>query len=183
MLDGWVRTRQGQATAGLAQMAEGLAAYRATGAEVGVAHFLVALAEAHGDAGDTEGGLRLTEDALALSRRNGNRYFEPEAWRVRGQILWQVELPLAVPYLAAGFRTTSVQVVATATLAAFVNGGGLGMIISRGFGLGMHAGGGQLLAGGLLVALLCLIVEGLLALGQRLVTPAPLRKRSVVTNT
>jgi predicted ATPase len=90
MLDGWVRTRQGQATAGLAQMAEGLAAYRATGAEVGVAHFLVALAEAHGDAGDTEGGLRLTEDALALSRRNGNRYFEPEAWRVRGQILWQV---------------------------------------------------------------------------------------------
>ncbi len=90
MLDGWVRTRQGQPAAGLVQMAEGLTAYRATGAEVGVAHFLVALAEAHGAAGDAEAGLRLTEEALALSRRNGNRYFEPEAWRVRGEILWQV---------------------------------------------------------------------------------------------
>ena len=60
------------------------------GAEVGVAHFLVALAEAHGAAGDAEAGLRLTEEALALSRRNSNRYFEPEAWRVRGEILWQV---------------------------------------------------------------------------------------------
>ena len=80
----------GTGAAGLVQMAEGLAAYRATGAEVGVAHFLVALAEAHGAAGDAEAGLRLTEEALALSRRNGNRYFEPEAWRVRGEILWQV---------------------------------------------------------------------------------------------
>ncbi|MBB5872474.1 osmoprotectant transport system permease protein [Allocatelliglobosispora scoriae] len=94
------------------------------------------------------------------------------------QVLFRVELPLAVPYLAAGFRTTAVQVVATTTLASFVNGGGLGMIISRGFGLGMNAGGGQLLAGGLLVALLCLAVEALLAVGQRLVTPAPLRARA-----
>ena len=86
MLDGWVRARQGHA-AGLAQMAEGLAAYRATGSEVGVSHFLIALAEAHGQVGDAEAGLRLTEEALALSRRNGNRYFDPEAWRVRGEIL------------------------------------------------------------------------------------------------
>ena len=64
------------------------------------------------------------------------------------QLVRRVELPLAVPYLAAGFRTAAVQVVATATLAAFVNGGGLGMIISRGFGLGLAAGGGQILAGG-----------------------------------
>lgn len=98
------------------------------------------------------------------------------------QMLGRVELPLAVPYLAAGFRTTSVQVVATATLAAFVNGGGLGMIISRGFGLGMNAGGGQLLAGGLLVALLCLTVEGLLAVGQRAVTPIPLRRDRTAIN-
>ena len=43
-----------------------------------------------------------------------------------GQLLRRVELPLAVPYLAAGLRTAAVQVVATAALAAFVNGGGLG---------------------------------------------------------
>lgn len=90
------------------------------------------------------------------------------------QLVRRVELPLAVPYLAAGFRTAAVQVVATATLASFVNGGGLGQIISAGFGLGIAAGGGQILAGGLLVALLALMVEGVLALAQRVVTPRPL---------
>lgn len=93
------------------------------------------------------------------------------------QVIGRVELPLAVPYLAAGFRTASVQVVATATLAVFVNGGGLGQIIGAGFGLGMVTGGGQILAGGLLVALLALAVEGVLAGAQRLVTPRPMRRR------
>jgi osmoprotectant transport system permease protein len=88
-----------------------------------------------------------------------------------------VELPLAVPYLAAGFRTAAVQVVATTTLAVFVNGGGLGQIISAGFGLGRVTGGGQILAGGLLVALLALLVEAGLAVAQRVVTPRPLRRR------
>lgn len=92
-----------------------------------------------------------------------------------GQLVRRVELPLAVPYLAAGFRTAAVQVVATATLASFVNGGGLGQIISAGFGLGIAAGGGQILAGGLLVALLALGVEVALAVAQRAVTPRPLR--------
>jgi DNA-binding winged helix-turn-helix (wHTH) protein/predicted ATPase len=87
LLEGWVRTRRGQAAGGLAQMAEGLAAYRATGAEVGVTHFLVTLAEAHAEAGDVAAAGRFVEEALALSRRNGNAYLDPEAWRVRGQIL------------------------------------------------------------------------------------------------
>ena len=93
-----------------------------------------------------------------------------------GQVLWRVEVPLAVPYLAAGFRTATVQVVATAALASFVNGGGLGQIISAGFGLGMAVGGGQILAGGLLVALLALMVEAVLAVVERAVTPKPLRR-------
>ena len=67
-------------------------------------------------------------------------------------MLRRVELPLAVPYLAAGFRTAAVQVVATATLAAFVNGGGLGRSSGPGFGLDIAAGGGQIIAGGVLVA-------------------------------
>ncbi|GAA1407388.1 ABC transporter permease [Catellatospora coxensis] len=92
------------------------------------------------------------------------------------QLLRKVELPLAVPYLANGFRVAAVQVLATATLAAYVNGGGLGMIISRGFGLGLAAGGGQVLAGGLLVALLCLTVEGLLALAEKALLPKSLRR-------
>jgi osmoprotectant transport system permease protein len=93
-----------------------------------------------------------------------------------GQLLRRVELPLAVPYLAAGFRTASVQVVATATLAVFVNGGGLGTIIGAGFGLGMTTGGGQILAGGLLVTVLALLAEGVLALGQRALTPRSVRR-------
>lgn len=93
-----------------------------------------------------------------------------------GQLLRRVELPLAVPYLAAGFRTAAVQVVATAALASFVNGGGLGQIISAGFGLGIAVGGGQILAGGLLVAALALLIEGILAVVERSVTPRPLRR-------
>ena len=92
------------------------------------------------------------------------------------QMLWRVELPLAIPYLAAGFRTAAVQVVATATLASLAAGGGLGEIISEGFGLGLSVAGGQVLAGGLLVALLALSVEGVFAVVQRLVTPKPLRR-------
>jgi osmoprotectant transport system permease protein len=91
------------------------------------------------------------------------------------QVLWRVELPLAVPYLAAGLRTAAVQVVATTALAAYVNGGGLGEIISAGFGLGINVGGGQIVGGGIVVALLAFGVEIVLAGVQRLVTPRPLR--------
>jgi len=92
-----------------------------------------------------------------------------------GQLLRRVELPLAVPYLAAGLRTAAVQVVATATLATFVNGGGLGQIITAGFGLGISVGGAQIVAGGIVVVLLALLVEALFAGVERLVTPRPLR--------
>ena len=90
-------------------------------------------------------------------------------------ILLRVELPLAVPLIAAGVRTAAVQVVATATLAALVGGGGLGKIINEGFGQQDRP---QILAGGLLVAALALLTEGLLALLQRRVTPGHERKRS-----
>lgn len=93
-----------------------------------------------------------------------------------GQLLRRVELPLSVPYLAAGFRTAAVQVVATAALASFVNGGGLGEIIRAGFGLDIAAGGGQIIAGGVLVAGLALLVEGVLSLVERVITPRPLRR-------
>ena len=88
------------------------------------------------------------------------------------EVLRHVELPLAVPLIAAGFRTAAVQVVATATLAALVAGGGLGNIINFGFSQRRFD---QVLAGGFLVAVLCLLVEGVLALLQRRLTPAGLR--------
>ena len=91
------------------------------------------------------------------------------------QLLGRVEFPLAVPYIAAGFRTAAVQIVATATLAALVAGGGLGDIIYAGFGLTIAVGGGQILAGGFLVALLALLVNGVLGIVVHYVTPKPLR--------
>jgi osmoprotectant transport system permease protein len=92
------------------------------------------------------------------------------------QVLWRVELPLSVPYLAAGFRTAVVQVIATASLAALVAGGGLGELIAEGFGLTLAVGGREVVAGGLLVAGLALVAEGTFAVVERLVTPRPLRR-------
>ena len=86
--------------------------------------------------------------------------------------LWAVELPLAVPLIAAGVRTATVQVLATVPLAALVGGRSLGTIVVTGFGTQNY---GQVLAGGILVAGLCLVCEGLLAIAQHLLTPRGLR--------
>jgi osmoprotectant transport system permease protein len=120
---------------------------------------------------------------LLANAYTGLRQIDPETREAArgmglsgGQLLRRVELPLAVPYLAAGLRTAAVQVVATAALATFVNGGGLGEIIGAGFGIGLsNGGGGQIVAGGLAVALVALLVEAVLAIVQRLVTPRALR--------
>jgi osmoprotectant transport system permease protein len=72
------------------------------------------------------------------------------------QLLRRVELPLAMPVIVAGLRTAAVQVVATATLAALVGGGGLGRFIVDGFAL---QDDGQLVGGAILVALLALATE------------------------
>jgi osmoprotectant transport system permease protein len=67
-------------------------------------------------------------------------------------------------------RTSAVQVVATATLAALVAGGGLGRIVTAGFQLQNQ---GQVVAGAFLVAVLALLVEGAFALLQRAVARTP----------
>ena len=91
------------------------------------------------------------------------------------EVLLRVELPLALPLIAAGFRTAGVQVVATATLAALVGGGGLGQIVNNGFGLQDY---GQLLAGGVLVAGLAMLTELVLAAVQWALTPGRARRRT-----
>lgn len=90
------------------------------------------------------------------------------------QLLRRVELPLALPLVAAGVRTASVQVVATATLAAYVGGGGLGRLIADGFG---RADPAMTAAGGVLVAVLALAVEVGLGALQRRLTPGRRRLR------
>lgn len=84
----------------------------------------------------------------------------------------RVELPLAVPLIMAGVRTSALQVVATATLAALVAGGGLGRYIVDGFGTQMYQ---EMVAGAILVAGLALATEGALAVLQRVLVPRGLR--------
>ncbi len=88
------------------------------------------------------------------------------------RVLAQVELPLAAGLVGAGLRTAVVQVAATVPLAALAGGGGLGQVIAFGMGTQRY---GQVLAGGVLVAALCLVLDGVVALVLRLSTPAPLR--------
>ncbi|WP_331447072.1 ABC transporter permease [Streptomyces xanthochromogenes] len=80
------------------------------------------------------------------------------------QLLFRVELPLALPLILTGVRIAAVQLVATATLAALAGGGGLGRIITAGFNL---ASTPQVVAGAILVAVFALIVEGLFEVVQR----------------
>ena len=94
------------------------------------------------------------------------------------EILRRVELPVAAPLLMAGVRTATVQVVATATIAAFVGAGGLGRFIIDGRAVNDQA---EIFAGALLVALLSIVTEGGLALVQSLVTPRGLRLAEVPT--
>lgn len=75
------------------------------------------------------------------------------------QILRRVELPLALPVIVAGIRTATIEVIASATLAAFIGGGGLGIYVTRGFALFDNS---ILLVGALSVAALALIAELLL---------------------
>lgn len=92
------------------------------------------------------------------------------------QVLFGVELPLAIPLIMAGIRTSAVNIVATATLAALVAWGGLGRFIIDGFSQQDNV---QIFAGALLVALLAIATELVLALAQFLLTPAGLRSRRV----
>ena len=84
------------------------------------------------------------------------------------QLLRRVEAPLAVPLIMNGIRLATVQVVATATIAALVAGPGLGRIITAGFGRRDYP---QMVAGAILVAALALGIEGLMELIQRRVDP------------
>jgi osmoprotectant transport system permease protein len=88
----------------------------------------------------------------------------------RGQVIGRVDLPLALPLVLTGIRTATVQVVATAGLAALVGGGGLGVIISLGFGQQNY---GEMIAGAVLVACLALLTEGVLVVLSRVLTPGP----------
>ncbi|WP_194826501.1 ABC transporter permease [Nocardia sp. XZ_19_231] len=103
------------------------------------------------------------------------------------QILLRVEVPNAMPVMLGGLRNATLQVVATATIAAYVNLGGLGRYIFDGLGLHRYD---LVLVGAMLVAVLALVLDGILAVavwasvpgtGRLTRTSADLTRISVVT--
>jgi osmoprotectant transport system permease protein len=98
-----------------------------------------------------------------------------EGMGMRGrQVLWQVELPMAMPLIMAGIRTSAVQVVATATLAAFVGLGGLGRYLIDGLAQRHLA---EVVGGAILVAVLSLLTELVLGRVQTMVVSKGLAER------
>lgn len=89
------------------------------------------------------------------------------------QILWRVEVPLGLPLLAGGIRSAALQVVATVTIAAYVNLGGLGLPIITGLALRRYD---MVLGGAILVAALALLLDALLGLLQRAAVPRGVRQ-------
>ncbi|BDZ41980.1 putative osmoprotectant (glycine betaine/ carnitine/choline/l-proline) ABC transporter ProZ [Paraoerskovia sediminicola] len=81
------------------------------------------------------------------------------------QILFRVEIPLALPLIIGGLRAAVLQVIATATIASFAGLGGLGRVITSGIALNDFT---VILAGALLVTALALVVDGLFAIVQKL---------------
>ncbi len=90
------------------------------------------------------------------------------------QVLGKVELPLALPMLWGGIRAGTLQVVATATLAAYVGAGGLGRYLFRGLKTQDYA---QMLAAAMLVVVLAIALEVLLGLAQRIIVPRGVREQ------
>jgi osmoprotectant transport system permease protein len=90
------------------------------------------------------------------------------------QILRRLEIPVALPVILAGIRTSAVQVVATATLAAVIAGGTLGQLILIGINIGDDV---QIVGAAILVALLAIVTELSFAAIQRAATSPGLRDR------
>jgi osmoprotectant transport system permease protein len=93
------------------------------------------------------------------------------------KILTQVELPNALPLILGGIRSATLQVIATATIAAYVSLGGLGRFVIDGnnAGAGSPDGYPQMAAGAIIIAVLALVIEGVLEVVQRIAVSPGLR--------
>jgi predicted ATPase len=89
LMRGWALAHQGQVQEGIEQITQGLRAYRATGAVASQPYFLALLAEAHGTMGQPAEGLMTLTEALTLAETTGERWYEPEMYRLKGQLLLQ----------------------------------------------------------------------------------------------
>ncbi|MBI3246697.1 MAG: AAA family ATPase [Deltaproteobacteria bacterium] len=87
ILRGWALAEQGQKEEGIAQMCQGMAAWRVTGAEMWQSNFLALLAEVYGKVGQVEEGLAVLAEALAQIDKTGERFYEADLYRIKGELL------------------------------------------------------------------------------------------------
>jgi len=90
------------------------------------------------------------------------------------QLLFKVKLPLAVPVIMAGLRNSIVIIIGIAAIAALIGSGGLGVPIVRGL---RNARIDLIIVGGVSVSILALLVDGLMSLVERWITPKGLKRR------
>jgi predicted ATPase len=88
ILRGWALAEQGQ-VAGIVQMRQGLATYKTAGGQEMQSYFLALLVEAYGKTGQAEEGLTLLAEALAVIDKTGERFYEAELYRLKGQLVLQ----------------------------------------------------------------------------------------------
>ncbi len=91
------------------------------------------------------------------------------------QVLWKVELPVAIPLIMLGLRTAAIFVVATATIAAEIGSGGLGRYIIDGLAANNY---GEVAGGAAVIVVLALAVQVIFVGLRRLVVPAGLREQA-----
>jgi class 3 adenylate cyclase/predicted ATPase len=89
ILRGWALVHQGQAQEGVEQITQSLMTYRATGAEILRPYWLALLAEAQGAIGEPEAGLTVVTEAMTVVDKTGERWHEPELYRLKGELLLQ----------------------------------------------------------------------------------------------
>ena len=121
---------------------------------------------------------------ILLNTYTGIRGIDPamiDAARGIGMTTWQINIrirtPLVLPIVAAGVRTSAVQIIATATLAAIIGAGGYGDYIVDGL---YNLNNTEILAGAIPVAVLAMIVEVVLSWLERRLTPEGLRLQASV---
>ena len=93
ILRGWALAMQGQGEEGMAQVRQGIAAYRATGAALVVPWFYILLAEVADHLGHTEDGLQALAEAHTLIEQHEERWWEAEVYRLRGVLLLRQPVP------------------------------------------------------------------------------------------
>jgi predicted ATPase len=89
ILRGWAWAHQGRVKEGIEEIQQGLRAFQATGAETARPYYLALLAEAQGTRGEPETGLTVLAEALTLADTTGERWYEPELYRLKGALLLQ----------------------------------------------------------------------------------------------